>query len=100
MVIGVLGALDSPTALVLAVVDDDGQVRTGLSATLSSWVLAALQGRLRPAVRAAVTARAGLGEQISYLPVRPDVVVECRVDAARCAGGFRHRVPVQRVRAR
>ncbi len=100
VIIGVLGALNSPTALVLAVADDDGHLRTGLSATLSSRVLATLRGRLRPAGRLAVSAPAGLGEQISYLPVRPDVVVECRVDAARFAGGFRHRLPVQRVKPR
>ncbi|WP_158559846.1 ATP-dependent DNA ligase [Prauserella sp. PE36] len=101
VVLGVLGPISAPTALVLGQADDNGTLHPiGLSAPLSRRALASLAGRLRPI---AGTPRIGGGlfggEPRIYTPVQPDVEVEIHTDATRDLGRFRHRITVTNAKA-
>ena len=102
VVLGVTGSLNSPTSLVLADIDDAGDVRAvGLSTTLPAGIRSALAGRLRPAgvLRHAAGIVAGLGvPDLDYQPVAPGIVVEVRTDGSAEWGAFRHRLTPVRVK--
>ena len=104
VIIGFLGPLQSPTALVLGQEAADGKMHSiGLSTTLSRRVTAALTGRLRPlpARRRAAGLLAGLPgtPDFFFTPVRPEVVVEVRADGAREFHRFRHRLAITKVKS-
>ncbi|WP_431879052.1 hypothetical protein [Amycolatopsis sacchari] len=103
LVLGVLGSIDAPTALLLQKIEQDGRLGpVGLSNVLSHAALGTLAGRLRPlpGTRRAPGRLGGVlgGADFDYIPVRPGVVVEARTDGAQEWGHFRHRVTVLRAR--
>lgn len=102
VVVGVIGSIGTPTALVLGQPGPDGRLRmVGLSTTLPRTMKVALAGRLRPAGqrRRAPAILAGLpgGEAIDFLPVRPGVLIEVETDSTVEWGRFRHRLSPLRV---
>ncbi|MGW4487874.1 ATP-dependent DNA ligase [Amycolatopsis sp. NPDC004368] len=105
LVLGVTGSPSRPTALVLGQADRRGRVRAvGLSTTLSRPALVSLAGRLRlakggPQRVSGLIAGLHGGEDFTFWPVEPGVVVEARADRAFELGRFRHRLSVVRVRA-